>query len=819
MQQGKRNEIQLIFENCQPAESAELPDVSGAHLQNGGTSRSNSFVNGGSTSKLIISFLVRPTGTSKVTIPSFKIETDAGTLTVPEANYQIVATTVGNTGTSPDEVFFKDLRPLDSKIYVGEVFGIQYLVGTRQGYQATEPAEPDWKPEGLVFKPLKEAQRGQFDQDNVRYVGVSYMTNAMATEPGELQLGEVTQEISLVVGQRRAVFFNEPVLETYTLKTAPTVLEVQPLPPNAPKTFAGAVGNFTLTHKIVPEQVQVGEPITWTLELAGEGNWPSGIGVPARSVHASFRSIQPDIRNELEEDSLFKGKQVEDIVLIPTAPGSYTLGPVEFSYFDPQAERYETITLPATTVVVAGIAASGAPNAAQDRSSQQAVDDAPLDLTPKGENTANKPIQLPRDPIETHGEAPFQATPIGSINLKPMMWIGIIPAGLWVLIAFVRALFLDPRAKRRKSFSELKALRPKLKSASGTAQLDLQRQWREATRAYWEISETEPTPDFVATTVNAVTSKQELAASWRQLWIDSDKTLYSERHELPQGWDDRFALALEQSPKVRRAFFAPFFSRQAWMATFALGLLVATTALTPAARADEAQASYNSGQFEEAETLWKEAISQSPNDWRQRYNAGLAASQQGDWGEAWGLWVSALCLNPDNEQLQWNIRLAHTKIEAYDPVVDKLVSGHGLHLAGRLSPARWERIAQYAIYSCAAFLTLTVVFLYLPPARFLSAVFLVFALISLGGIFAAKQLHASYGMLAQPDTALIIKACEARSTPSDIATEASVTQIKEGTLISVQKGFLGWVKIELPNQQTGWTRKENIMPLYGPLQK
>ena len=54
--------------------------------------------------------------------------------------------------------------------------------------------------------------------------------------------------------------------------TEPVPLEVQPLPAGAPAGFKGAVGQFTLESKLVPEQVNEGEPITWTLSLKGTGN-------------------------------------------------------------------------------------------------------------------------------------------------------------------------------------------------------------------------------------------------------------------------------------------------------------------------------------------------------------------------------------------------------------------------------------------------------------------------------------------------------------------------------------------------------------------
>src|SRR4051812_10911291 len=53
----------------------------------------------------------------------------------------------------------------------------------------------------------------------------------------------------------------------------PITLEVKPLPPKAPPSFVGAVGNFTMATEAKPKNVGVGDPITLTTTIAGRGNF------------------------------------------------------------------------------------------------------------------------------------------------------------------------------------------------------------------------------------------------------------------------------------------------------------------------------------------------------------------------------------------------------------------------------------------------------------------------------------------------------------------------------------------------------------------
>ena len=185
-----------------------------------------------------------------------------------------------------------------------------------------------------------------------RRVNVVFRTRAVARVPNTLKLEAATHLISVQTGTIGFGIISQPRMEQVSVTSDQPTVEVKPLPPGAPAGFGGAVGQFKLSSKVVPEKAAVGEPVTWTLELTGTGNWPDLTGLPARSVSNDFKVVQPKARRTPAEGKLFDATLTEDVVLVPSKPGTYTLGPVTLAYFDPQSGTYRTVTTPKTSLVI-----------------------------------------------------------------------------------------------------------------------------------------------------------------------------------------------------------------------------------------------------------------------------------------------------------------------------------------------------------------------------------------------------------------------------------------------------------------------------------
>lgn len=123
--------------------------------------------------------------------------------------------------------------------------------------------------------------------------------------------------------------------------TSPLNISVKPLPPR-PNDFSGAVGSFDIAASVSSTQLTVGEPVTVTYTIAGEGN-PEAIAAPKIGTLAGVHLTGPSVIDETDAsgDLLAVVKRFE-YKLIPTQEGPLAIPPVSFVYFDPEIEQYVT---------------------------------------------------------------------------------------------------------------------------------------------------------------------------------------------------------------------------------------------------------------------------------------------------------------------------------------------------------------------------------------------------------------------------------------------------------------------------------------------
>src|SRR5207247_2347498 len=113
-----------------------------------------------------------------------------------------------------------------------------------------------------------------------------------AARAGKFEVGPVKAKAQVIVPRARSAprsrarslfdlddpfsdpFFSNPFAQMgerrdVDINSQPVALEVKPLPPNAPPSFSGAIGNFAMTTDAKPKSVQVGDPITVTSAISG----------------------------------------------------------------------------------------------------------------------------------------------------------------------------------------------------------------------------------------------------------------------------------------------------------------------------------------------------------------------------------------------------------------------------------------------------------------------------------------------------------------------------------------------------------------------
>lgn len=807
---GQVTDLVLIFDNCDPTGDVKLPQVSNLEIGPGRRQEhsTTSIINGRRQSTRLVYFAYpsRPLDDQPVVIPSFEVSTDQGPATVESVRFDVREATVGNTSIPISSVAKSVLEVGGGSIWAGEVAPVKYTLAISGRFRANIAGEPIWEPAPLVVEewaqPTGSNQGTGQDLLNL----VSYTTRGYISKPGTYALPSIQQLVN--IGVPTAGIFQTIRAEQYAIASDSPQITVRPLPQPAPANFTGAVGSFSLTSKVVPETATIGEPVTWTLSLKGTGNWPEISGLPEREASRSFRVVQPDASRTTTEGKLFEGAISEDVVLIPTQKGEFTLGPVEWSFFNPQSGRYETLTAPATVLKIEGAIAPTPPviavdpNAATSAPPPPPINGAPpVDATP----TPASPTAIPREPLPGASSTllPLDRrniinTAIGIVALFPL---------LWLILSSRHAVRHDAGRSARISRRQLKSLLTQLRSTSANpAKRDeLLHRWQKHTAILWRTPLAAPTTQLFAGD-----------ETWTSIWQEADRALYGEDRELPADWVNRAEQALARKAAPRFPLFSILAPRNILPVLIAFIALVSPVDL--AANQDAINA-YNGGKFAAAEKIWREAVAHESTDWIAHHNLALALAQQNRWDEAGAHAAVAFVQNPRNPSVRWHLGYTLERSGYTPPIIGRFADPSWTQKFAQLaSPAEWQWLLLAGLFVGVASLCLLLGHAYglrlksWQPLAWLGGMVAVLTM-----AFASFGLQV-FGLTADIDAVLTWRATQLRSIPTDLNSEQQTSPLSPGSLAKVEKSFLGWRQLSFPNGQTGWVRKEELVPLWRPKQ-
>ncbi len=120
------------------------------------------------------------------------------------------------------------------------------------------------------------------------------------------------------------------------------IIKVKPLPANKPKNFTGAVGQFDVSVSTDIEELEVDQAITIKLVISGIGNFGL-FDNPELKMPKTFEELVPETKSKTKVTTQgIEGSKVYVYKYIARVPGDFTVNAVDFSYFDPQQEKYVT---------------------------------------------------------------------------------------------------------------------------------------------------------------------------------------------------------------------------------------------------------------------------------------------------------------------------------------------------------------------------------------------------------------------------------------------------------------------------------------------
>ncbi|MBC7826462.1 MAG: protein BatD [Chitinophagaceae bacterium] len=127
------------------------------------------------------------------------------------------------------------------------------------------------------------------------------------------------------------------------LKSAPFSISVKPLPEaGQPANFGGAVGQYSVALRLLKTELQQGEPGKLQVMISGNGNFPL-VTAPSIEWPAGLDITDPSAKEELNKFIYpLRGGKIFEYNFSSKDTGSFSIPPVEFSYFDPALKKYVT---------------------------------------------------------------------------------------------------------------------------------------------------------------------------------------------------------------------------------------------------------------------------------------------------------------------------------------------------------------------------------------------------------------------------------------------------------------------------------------------
>jgi hypothetical protein len=154
--------------------------------------------------------------------------------------------------------------------------------------------------------------------------------------------------------------FGVTVPKNITVSSPGATIKVLPLPAQGkPADFSGAVGNFKISADVSSAKNTAGDPLTLRMHVTGSGNFDR---VDSNMLEAGpeWKTYEPKATFSSTDPTGFRGEKTFEQPLIATQPGTQTIPPLTFNYFDPGTRSYETAHSAPLPVMVSPAANSAA---------------------------------------------------------------------------------------------------------------------------------------------------------------------------------------------------------------------------------------------------------------------------------------------------------------------------------------------------------------------------------------------------------------------------------------------------------------------------
>ncbi|MBN2453145.1 MAG: protein BatD [Candidatus Omnitrophica bacterium] len=358
---GDRAQLGLSFQGTQSMPAPDLGNIDGLDVKYVGPSTMMTVINGQVSSSVTHMYSVQPLKIGKFQLGPFTFKYKGDDYTsnmvflesVEEkvmAAPQMAGANILQEMKLSDRIYLtlfvekpaayvNELIPVTVKLYVNRlnVSDIQLPSFDQEGFSKVEFKEP---------KQYRERVGGYlFDV-------LEFKTSIFGTRAGDYHLGPAKIKCTVMMpkGMPRGpmdddFFPGVPYDDFFTryerypleLKSTPVQIAVLPVPTaGRPADFTGAVGDYQFVFNGSPTRLKVGDPVTVRMDINGNGNFNTVL-MPKFENTSGFKTYEAQVKTEENRKSFTQ-------VLIPESDSVTKIPQASFSFFDPNARQFKTIT-------------------------------------------------------------------------------------------------------------------------------------------------------------------------------------------------------------------------------------------------------------------------------------------------------------------------------------------------------------------------------------------------------------------------------------------------------------------------------------------
>jgi len=420
---GETVELQIKVTGPGDAQPPEEISIDGLEIHATGQSRQFEMRNFSTSSSVTYTYTVLPLRAGRFTIPSQTVHAGGRVIRTPQLVLNVADSPGQPTTTRPNrgaqsqaatarDLVFAELIVPKKTAYVGEIVPVQIRMGFDPRLRPSLIEPPEITGQGFTSQKLQQSGQTSETVNGRPYEVVTYKSAVAAARAGKFEIGPVKAKAQVIVPRRRPPprartrspfdlfdlddpfsdpFFSNPFAQIgerrdVEIRSEPVQLDVKPLPPNAPPSFSGGIGNFAMATDAKPKSVQAGDPITVTTSIAGRGNFDR-VNAPVVEDERGWHKYPPSSKFKQDDEVGISGTKTFETVLSPDEK-KQALPVLAFSYFDPAKEQYVTLRSEPIAITVQGGAA-----ASQNVAASQPAP-APTGRPPTAAVAASKPQDI-----------------------------------------------------------------------------------------------------------------------------------------------------------------------------------------------------------------------------------------------------------------------------------------------------------------------------------------------------------------------------------------------------------------------------------------